>query len=1500
MIRILELFRRSTALFCALMGAGLLFSVIIVSQAQEKAPSPKPLKALLIAGGCCHDYKGQHEVLFKGIQSRANVQVDVVWTDDKSVNPPLPIFDNPNWADGYDVVIHDECAAGNKNPKVMKHILDTHKKVPAVHLHCAMHSFRPGNDSWYKHLGLKSSSHGPQKPISIQFVEKDHPITKGLEDWTTGNEELYNNVDVFDARPLAMGKQIIKQGDTEKEAAAIVVWTNEKQGAPSFSTTIGHNTSTVSDGRYLDLVTRGLLWACGKLNDDYLGLAYTGPNKVTFVPAKPKEEPKKVTMGEAPKDATLVVTSASSEETGKNNFAWRAVDGSRDTRWCAAGPKTPQWLTLELDKEHELSGIDLIWESGNTIYRRKIELSNDGNSWTTAVDATSEKKKGNTQDAFEAQKAKFVRITCTSTIGGWASIREVKLKSPTIKSLFPKLAEDQKKQVAAVKKDESDPYKKQGNITPKIVKLSSKEEDDILKQVKVPEEFDVTVFSSWQAANYPVYVAASPSGDLYVASDGNGSLGRDPGRGRVMRLRDTDNDGRADQVTEFIKDIDSPRGLIWDHDRLYVLHPPNISVYFDKNHDGVAEESKTLIEGIAFGFKDRPADHTTNGIDIGIDGWIYIAGGDFGFMNAKGTDGTELQHRGGGVIRFRPDGSGLELFSTGTRNILGTPISPTLDIFARDNTNDGGGWDVRFHHFTGLEDHGYPRKYKNFTDEHIHPLADYGGGSGCGSMYLSEPGYPEKWNNAPMTCDWGTGALWKHTVEKAGATFKETEKPEKFISLPRPTDADVDGLSAIYQASWKGPATFRWEGPETGYIVKVTPKGYQPEPLPDFAKMSGEELLNLITTTSSQVRRTAAQRMLIRKSLDSGLVKKIQSAATDKANPIAARVAALYTLVLGSENASAPVQKEIRDILTSFAFDPEDELFAALTVRALADVKFPKPISGQELVSIINWDWDTKSPRMKIETMITAARTGSIETANYIARRLGDSDPVIAHTAFQSLAKLKASDACFKVLDGDAGAEQKKGAAFALMRMHLPEVVDGSISRLKTEKRPVVRENILSILCRLYHVEAEWKGDSWGTRPDTRGPYYSPTTWEQSEKILAALKTTLTSAGPEETAHLVAEMNRNRIQSDEAQSKIITMAKDDPSLIPTAVAQIAATGNVTPDSVPLLIKAANDPESKAATLAQSIAALAKSDDTGALSAMLAALGSLDKVKGSGKEQTAGREAFLKAPKLENHHLAIEKMAAQNFGTRENVWANAALLALAERKNGSPESREMSNQALDQAWQNPEHKVVLMNTIADRIYTTHYLDDRILVALNDPDSKVAKAASKAAGRLKLQKPGEDKTPKIGTLKPEDAIAQVTKMKGDVALGESVFARAICTSCHTTNQDQQQKGPYLGNIAKTYNRQQLAEAIILPNKTIAQGFKTNVITLEDGSMQMGFVTDEANETVTIRDIAANEHSFAKSKIKKRDTLPTSMMPPGLVNGFSVREVSSLLDYLAKLSK
>ena len=1514
----------------------LLFALAFIgSTLLGQAPTPvkskaKPLKALLVAGGCCHDYKGQHEALFKGIQERANVQVDVWWTDDKSVNPPLPLYDDPDWAKGYDVIIHDECAAGNKDLKVLKRILDAHQTIPSVHLHCAMHSFRGETDQWFKHLGIQSSRHGPQEPIDVKFVAKEHPIVAGLEDWTTIKEELYNNVDVFDATPIAMGTQKYTRDGKETTDVAIVAWTNETQGAPSFSTTLGHNTETVADDRYLNLVTRGLLWTCGKLNDDYFGKAFTGQNKVTFLPKVEAPKPKpEATLGKPPKDALLVKVTASSEETGKNNFAWKAIDGNKDSRWCAANSSMPQSLLLEFETPQKIYGASIKWESANTVYRYLLEYSMDGKpgswwvdgvpgSWGIWVDGRANEKPGDVEFDLSAEKAKFVRVTVFgSNTGGWASIREIGLKGVGFKSIFPKLegeqAEQKKKQEAAA----NDPYAKEGNIPPKIVKLTPEEEADILGNVTVPEGFDVTVFSDWRSANYPVYVAAAPNGDLYVSSDGNGSLGREPHRGRVLRLRDTDKDGRADEVTEFVKDIDSPRGLIWDHDRLYLLHPPHISEFIDKDGDGVAEKSKRLIEGIAFGFEDRPADHTTNDITMGIDGWIYVAGGDFGFMKAKGSDGRELQHRGGGVIRFRPDGSGLELFATGTRNILGTPISPLLDMFARDNTNDGGGWDVRFHHFTGLEDHGYPRLYKNFPEEHVHPLADYGGGSGCGAVYIHEPGFPDEWNKAPFTADWGTGALYRHSVQRVGATFEEVTDPQPFIKMTRPTDGDVDGMSAVYQASWRGPATFKWAGPEAGYVVRVTPKGYTPEPLPDYEAMSDADLVAALDSPS-RIRSMATQRTLLRRDKSKATTDALIALASDTGKPLEARVAATYAVSMQGEGIET-----LQDLMT---ITQSDDAIAPFTTRAFGDLKFAGEEAPRLAHEFIGACLDSDDPRTIAEAIIGATRQNMAGSAEGITQYLASDDASIFHLAFQSLARLGASDEALELLASDA---HSKGAALALMRMHDPEVVDILVTGLASEKEAATRKRIISILARLAQREAEWTGDSWGTRPDTRGPYYQLAPWSETDKILATLKSALASATPVEATHIIKEMSRNRIQSNDALNCLLELSQSNPEMIPEALKQLATAEEIPTAGVALIEKSLADASLSHEARSNAVIALAKTDSPEVVTLSLDALADLKaalpgfqekineagkiadphKAKSEGKyakqklgdatkQLEAARKAFLDTPKLENHHLLIEELSGKDLELPSTYWANAALLSLSSRKKGSPESIEMTSKTLDKGWQNPAQRVLLIDAAAELKNRT--LDDRIRIAMNDADSKVAKAAKAAAKSLKIQAAGTDKTPKIGTLDPKAALTAVIKHKGNPSLGEAVFARATCTACHTVSQGEPQKGPYLGNIFETYKRPELAEAITDPNKTIAQGFATNVITPKEGSPVLGFVTNEQGDQVTIRDIASTEHVFKKDEIKTRETLPMSIMPPALMNNFTVHEMASLLDYLEVLSR
>ena len=264
-----------TPLLALVLLAGSLTALALAAD----SPPAKPIRALLVIGGCCHDYGKQKDILPKGISARANVEWTVAYDPDTSTHHLNPVYKDPDWAKGFDIVVHDECSADVKDLDAIDNILRPHRDgLPAVVLHCGMHCYRSEGwpktvTPWFEFTGLQTTGHGAQLPIEVTFVDRQSPITRGLEDWTTINEELYNNITgkVLDtAHPLARGNQTSPGKDgKETTSDTVVAWTNTYNGKTRvFGTTLGHNNDTVGDGRYLDLVTRGLLWATGHLTDD--------------------------------------------------------------------------------------------------------------------------------------------------------------------------------------------------------------------------------------------------------------------------------------------------------------------------------------------------------------------------------------------------------------------------------------------------------------------------------------------------------------------------------------------------------------------------------------------------------------------------------------------------------------------------------------------------------------------------------------------------------------------------------------------------------------------------------------------------------------------------------------------------------------------------------------------------------------------------------------------------------------------------------------------------------------------------------------------------------------------------------------------------------------------------------------------------------------------------------------------------------------------------------
>lgn len=257
----------SLVLFAALVLAGWAFRP---QPAQAADEAPKPIRALMICGGCCHDYTNQKRILSEGISARAHVEWTIVQEDapkgqDERAHR-VSIYEKPEWWKGYDVILHNECFGAVADNAFIEKITAAHQAgVPAIMLHCSSHSYRAGTtDEWRKCLGITSRSHEKSRDLHIETIQPQHPVMIGFPaKWLDPKDELYKNEKVWpNAVPLAKA-----YGEDTKQDH-VVIWVNTYEKARVFSTTLGHSNQTMETPEYLGLVTRGLLWACGKLNDD--------------------------------------------------------------------------------------------------------------------------------------------------------------------------------------------------------------------------------------------------------------------------------------------------------------------------------------------------------------------------------------------------------------------------------------------------------------------------------------------------------------------------------------------------------------------------------------------------------------------------------------------------------------------------------------------------------------------------------------------------------------------------------------------------------------------------------------------------------------------------------------------------------------------------------------------------------------------------------------------------------------------------------------------------------------------------------------------------------------------------------------------------------------------------------------------------------------------------------------------------------------------------------
>jgi hypothetical protein len=262
---------RSVYVFACLLFASLAGSLAIADPGQDDAvpnkPAAGPLKAMLVTGGCCHDYDAQKLIITEGLSQRLG---EIQWTihqyDDKK-DTRATVYENPNWADGFDFIIHNECFGDMKDPALIQNIVDGHKKsgAAAILVHCSMHSYRNSEaaDLWRELIGVTSTFHEKAKR-SLAVIPtqegRESKLVAALGDrWDTPNGELYIIKQVWPGTTV-----LATAMSNEQDADQPIIWRREFAGVRVFGTTLGHHNETMRAQPWQEVIASGTRWAIGR------------------------------------------------------------------------------------------------------------------------------------------------------------------------------------------------------------------------------------------------------------------------------------------------------------------------------------------------------------------------------------------------------------------------------------------------------------------------------------------------------------------------------------------------------------------------------------------------------------------------------------------------------------------------------------------------------------------------------------------------------------------------------------------------------------------------------------------------------------------------------------------------------------------------------------------------------------------------------------------------------------------------------------------------------------------------------------------------------------------------------------------------------------------------------------------------------------------------------------------------------------------------------------
>lgn len=974
---------------------------------------------------------------------------------------------------------------------------------------------------------------------------------------------------------------------------------------------------------------------------------------------------------------------------------------------------------------------------------------------------------------------------------------------------------------------------------------------------------------------------------------------------RLVRIQDTDGDGIGD-VSQIMAEgfnadptFDVVGGLLYNRGELFFGIAPGLWRMRDENGDGAIDRQIP----VSLGYNTHPAfgGHGISGVMIGPDGRLYWEVGDIGFSVVDKRSRRQTYPNQGAVFRANPDGTELEVFATGIRNLQEFAFDELGNLISVDNDGDHQGETERLVYLPEGSDSGWRsnwqygkytdpanNRYNVWMDESLFkprfdgqaahilpPIAPYHTGP-SGMVFNPGTALTEDWRNHFFVTSFPGSAdnarVYAFRLKEEGAGFAlESDRVLLRGILSIGMRFGPDG--ALYLTDW----ITGWTAKGKGRIWKLDAPGAAATAprmevkqllVQDFATRTPADLSTLLRHADMRIRQKAQFELATR-----GEAASLVGVAQDRSHRLA-RVHALWGLGQLARKDARQAER-----ITPFLTDEDDEI-CAQAAKLVGDIRHGA--AANALVPMLRH----RAPRARF---FAAEALGRIAHAPAVAPLVEmiaaneDRDVYLRHAGSLALSRIGNATALAD-LSGHPSRAVRIAAVVALRRMK-----HAAVARYLGD----ADEHVVTEAARAINDD---DGIAQGVGALAALLNQKPFTGEALlRRIINANLEQGTSAAVARLSAFAADGTRTEPLRVEAVAALGVFPKPSPldrvdgmyqGAPPPRAAAAARTAvlrlmNDKPSSPALKVALA---EAAGRLNAQAAAHALKAqvrDDTSA-DVRVAALRALQALKVTGMGAVVQGALADRDPGVRRAALAI--LPGLPLTDAAKVQQLASVL-----KDGATEDKQAAFSVLGTLKSQTAEQLLL--SYLDRIGT-----GEVPVAVQLDIVDAAQSSGSAALKARLDAYRQARSAETLALAFRDTLVA----GGDAKQGRRIFSEnpaAACTRCHTVGNEGSDVGPNLTRIGATLSREILLQALVEPNARIAPGFGMVDVTLRNGERVSGTLREETGaELVLLSGTPAAERRIPKTEIASR-TNPVSAMPPaGQI--LKLRDVRDLVEYLSGL--